>query len=224
MKTDAEILREYGGRQGARGQGAAPSRKSVQEINAEHGQRAGELLTGVYDRLDDIRDHERLEESSYLRRMNPQERFRLLQAQKREKAEELRRETVERYRAEVEAYHVALESREKELRESLFGGLDAPTLAAAASAADEALPRILEAAVAAGNAELAKAAFVAASSRGLDEVIVRYLETDGEARELYHELKAVPPEEARERQLDSVEQVVPEVDPERLAGSPPVGS
>ncbi len=199
-------------------------KRTISEINGEHAKQASQILTGFYDERDRIRDHERLEDSPYLHRLSSEQRFQALQGQKAEKASAFRRETVEAYRREVEGYHAALEGREKELRAELFGGLDAPTLAAAASAGDDALPRILEAAVAAGNAELAKACFTTAELRGLSEVVVRYLEADGEARELYHELKAVPPEEARERQLDSVEQVVPEVEPERLAGSPPVGS
>ncbi len=217
MKSEREILAKYGRRE------RGTTTKTVQEINAEHGKRAGELLTSVYDRLDDIRDGEELEHSSYLHRLSEEQKRQALQEQKVEKAEEHRREIIDAYKREVESYHARLARRQEEIEEELFGGLDSQTLAAAAAAADEALPRILQAAIAAGNAELARAAFVAAESRGLSEVVVPYLEADPEAREVYQELKSIPSEEARERQLETVERVVPEVESERLMGSPPVG-
>ncbi len=216
MKSEKEILAEYGGRGGVRGESGAPSRKTVAELNKEHAKRGSGILTGFYDERDRIRDEEKLADSPYLHRLSDEQKHQALQGQKREKVEELRRETVEDYRAEVEDYHAALGSREKELRTELFGGLDAPTLAAAASAGDDALPRILGAAVAAGNGELAKACFVTAEARGLSEVVVPYLESDPGARDLYREWKEIPSREARERQLDTIERVVPEMEPERL--------
>ncbi len=215
MKSEREILAKYGRRE------RGTTTKTVQEINAEHGKRAGELLTSVYDRLDDIRDGEELEHSSYLHRLSEEQKRQALQEQKVEKAEEHRREIIDAYKREVESYHARLARRQEEIEEELFGGLDSRTLAAAASADDDALPRILAAAVAAADGELMKAVFVAAESRGLAEVTARCLEAAPEARELYRELKAVPPEEVRARQLNSVEQVVPEVELDRLAGSPP---
>ncbi len=215
MKSEREILAKYGRRE------RGTTTKTVQEISAEHGKRAGELLTSVYDRLDDIRDGEELEHSSYLHRLSEEQRRQALQEQKVEKAEEHRREIIDAYKREVESYHARLARRQEEIEEELFGGLDSRTLAAAASADDDALPRILAAAVAAADGELMKAVFVAAESRGLAEVTARCLEAAPEARELYRELKAVPPEEVRARQLNSVEQVVPEVELDRLAGSPP---
>ncbi len=198
-------------------------KRRVSEINAAHAARASEILTSFYPERDRIRDEEQLADSPYLGRLSNEQKHQALQEQKRERAEELRRAIVEDYRAEVLDYHAALDRRQEELREELFGGLDAPTLAAAASADDDALPRILQAAVAGGNAELMKAVFVAAESRGLAEVVAPCLQAAPEARELYRELKSIPSEEARERQLETVERVVPEVESARLAGSPPVG-
>ncbi len=217
MKSEREILAKYGRRE------RGTTTKTVQEISAEHGKRAGELLTSVYDRLDDIRDGEELEHSSYLHRLSEEQRRQALQEQKVEKAEEHRREIIDAYKREVESYHARLARRQEELEEALFGGLDSQTLAAAASAADDALPRILQAAIAAGDGELIKACFVAGESRGLAEVTARCLEAAPEAQDLYQELKSIPSEEARERQLETVERVVPEVESERLMGSPPVG-
>ncbi len=195
-------------------------KKTIEQINAAHAERASGMLNGFLDERNRIRDEERLEDSPYLHRLTPEQRFAALQSQKTERVAELRRSVVEDYRAEVLDYHARLAHRREELEEELFGGgLDSRTLAAAASADDDALPRILQAAIAAGDAELARAAFVAAETRGLSEVTLSYLQADPEAREVYRELKSIPSEEVRERQLD-VERVVPEVESERLMGTP----
>ena len=200
------------------------SEKTVHEIQQAHRERASRILLGCQDAFSEIRGQRAPEEGGYLDRLSPWQRKSLLEDQKREKAEGVRRGAVEEYAREVSRFHDALDRRRKALREELFGGLDSATLAAAASADDAALPRILEAAVAAGDAELAKACFTTAELRGSSEVVVPYLEANPEAAGLYREWKAAPSEEARERQLASVERVVPEFEPGRTASTPRAAS
>jgi hypothetical protein len=69
----------------------------------------------------------------------------------------------------------------------------------------------------AGNAELGRAAFVAAEQRGLGDLMARYFDRlDPEARTLYAEWTEIPPAEAVERQRENVGVLLPEPNPAGL--------
>ncbi len=58
---------------------------------------------------------------------------------------------------------------------------------------------------------------MAAEQRGLGDLMASYFDQVApEARELYQEWAEVPPPEVLERQLGSIETILPEPDPERL--------
>jgi hypothetical protein len=77
--------------------------------------------------------------------------------------------------------------------------------------------KVDEMAARAGNAELGRAAFVAAEQRGLGDLMARYFDRlDPEARTLYAEWTEIPPAEAVERQRENVGVLLPEPDPAGL--------
>lgn len=203
--------------------------KTIMEIIAEHQDRAGKILNGLFGAYDGVRQDTKLEDSPYLDRLSDgQKRLALLDL-KTEKAASARREALKAYTEQVERYAGEISTRKAELRRGLFG-LSAPesaaTLARAAVAPEEELAAMLDLADATSNAELSKIVFAEASRRELGTLSARYLlAADEQTRALHEEWRAMPAEEVVERQLDSVEQVVPQVpDPERLAGTPPLNT
>lgn len=200
--------------------------KNINEIIEEHQKRAGETLTGYQDKIQKITEDREPTEGLYLDNLTPAQRFKALRDQKAEKATAAYDEAIAAYRKEVERYHHELALRKVVLEERLFavgGSEGAAALAQAAVATNGQLGQMLDLAVLANNDELAKTIFIVAERRGLGDLLNRYFnEADEEARALYQEWTQIPSEAMLKRQWESVEQVVPPVEPERLAGTPRV--
>ena len=97
----------------------------------------------------------------------------------------------------------AVRTRTRVLREQLFGVEDGGALARAAVATDAQLGGMLELAIHADNADLARAVFAAASQRELGDLMNRYFDqVNPQAGELYQEWRAAPSEGDLERRLD----------------------
>ena len=202
-------------------------RRPIHEITAEHQERTGKILGGLFDAYDAVRRDTQLEDSPYLDRVPDDQKRQMLIERRSEKAAAARRDALKAYAEQVERYAEAVSTRKAELRRELFG-LSAPesaaVLARAAVAPEEELSAMLAVAGEVGNEELAKVVFAEASRRELGTLVGRHLlAADAQTRALYGEWQAVPAEEAVERQRASAEQVVPPVpDAARLAPAPPV--
>ncbi len=193
------------------------SERTIHEIREAHGETAASILNAHNEFLGEIAAERGPEEGRYLDRLSGQERMRLMREQKTERARESQRAAKEAYTAEIERYRAELSARVGYLRGRLFKVEDAGALSRAALATDTELGTLMEIATHAGNVELGRAVFVASEQRGLGNLMTRYFEQlDPEARELYEEWTRVPPAEVLERQIQSIETVIPEPDPHRL--------
>jgi hypothetical protein len=200
-------------------------KKTIQEIREEHGAKAAGILSAYHAELDAVREERKpTGDASLLERLTDGQRFALLMEQKREKANDAHRRTLDAYRAEVERYQEEVRARVAHVSGALFG-MPSPESAAllsrAALASEEELAVMLDMAEASGNQELARAVLVGADRRGFAELRVRALEHAGpEAQELYGEWAERPPEEVLARQLEQAEAIVEPPNPDRLAGTP----
>lgn len=189
------------------------SEKTVHEIREEHARRAAEITGAYFDAKDRIRDEREPADGAYLDRLNAGQRRELLEEQKRERLGEAHRRAREAYEREVSRYQDEVARRRAELKERLFGvgGPEgASALSRAVLADDDELTLLMDAAVHAGNRDLARAVLVAADRRGRGDLLGRYFdEMDGEARPLYQEWSELPAEELLERQRESVDRVLP---------------
>lgn len=193
------------------------SDKTIHEIKEEFGSSGPAALNRYHETLAAIAAERDPEEGRYLDRLPPQERMRLMREQKAERAGDLTRQAREDYAAEVSKYHAELAERTDYLKGRLFRVEDAGALSRAALATDTELGAMLELAAHAGNAELGRAVFVAAEQRGLGDLMASYFDrVEPEARELYQEWAEIPPPEILTRQRESVETILPELNPDRL--------
>jgi len=186
--------------------------KHLAEIQQEHQRSAGQIMTGYQDALGEIRGDQELAEGEYLDMLSDEQKLKILWEQKAQRAGEAYRKTLEAYAAEVERYHAALAKRRSHLKKQLFG-VEGPEGAAALSktvlAGEIELSALLDVAALAGNAELARAVFVAAEQKGFGDIMARYFdEVNPEARSLYEEWRDLPSEESLERQVDTIDRVV----------------
>jgi hypothetical protein len=190
---------------------------TIQEIKAKFGSSGAGVLNRYHEHLNMITAQREPGDGVYLDRLNDEQRMDLLREQKMQQASEITERAREDYRARVEAYHTALAKRTDELKSLLFEVQDAGALSRAALATDTELGPLLELASTAGNKELGKAAFVASEQRGLGNLMAAYFDKiSPESRELYGEWTEIPPDEVLERQIDNIETVRPDPDPDRL--------
>ncbi len=199
-------------------------KKTIHEILAEHSAKAGTIMTGYQDEIQQIRATKKPAEGAYLDRLSDGQRFQLLREEKARKAAEAHERTIREYTREVDRYHAELAKRTSTLKVRLFGVEDAGALSRAALADETELSTLLDVATQAGNEDLARAVFVAAHRKGAGDLVGRFFDgIDPEARGLYGELTDAPPPEILERQRDSVERVVQMPDPDSLTPSPAFG-
>ena len=189
------------------------SEKTVHEIREEHARRACRILSGYQDAKVAARETTEPRPGAYLARLYAGQRRSLLAEQKAERLDEAHRRAREAYEREVSRYQDEVARRRAELKERLFGvgGPEgASALSRAVLADDDELALLMDAAVHAGNRDLARAVLVAADRRGRGDLLGRYFdEMDGEARPLYKEWSELPAEELLERQRESVARVLP---------------
>ncbi len=193
------------------------SDKTIPEIKEAFGSSGAGTLNHYHERLAEIAQEREPEAGGYLDRLTDEQRMSLLREQKMEQAGDITRRGREDYAAEVERYHAELSKRTEYLKGRLFRVEDAGALSRAALATDAELGTLLEIAAHAGNAELGRAAFVASEQRGLGDLMASYFDRiSPESRDLYEEWTQIPPPEVLERQLDSVETLIPDPGPDRL--------
>ena len=194
--------------------------KSIRDIRQEHAERAGRIMGDYFDAKDRIRGEQEPADGAYLDRLTPGQRRALLAEQKAERLDEAHRRAREAYEREVSRYQDEVARRRAELKERLFGvgGPEgASALSRAVLADDDELTLLMDAAVHAGNRDLARAVLVAADRRGRGDLLGRYFdEMDGEARPLYKEWSELPAAELLERQRETGGGVLPPPDPEAL--------
>ncbi len=191
--------------------------RTIREIKEAFGQSGAKIVNGHHETRLKIAAETEPAEGRYLDRLSFGERRGIMLEQKTERVGESVRESREAYTAEVERYHKELSGRQDFLKGRLFGVGDAGALSRAALATDAELGAMLEISAHAGNAELGRAVFVASEQRGLGDLMARYFDrVDPDARDLYGEWTEIPPSEVLERQLESVETLIPEPDPDRL--------
>ncbi len=191
--------------------------KTIHEIKAEFGERSAGIANRYREELDAITAASSPEDGRYLDLLSAEERMRLLREQKAQRANEARSEALEGYRDELERYRLELNKRSSHLKARLFGVGDATALSAPVGKSEEQLREMLEVASHAGNADLARAVFVAADKRNLGDLMAEYFDkVDPEARDLYEEWRAIPPAEVLERQQESAELIIPNADPASL--------
>jgi hypothetical protein len=202
--------------------------RTIQEMQAEHGQVATEILNDYHAVIDAMREEREPEAEAYLDRLTPEQRMDLMREQKTEKAGEARTRALEAYTASVDRYYEELRRRQGHLKDRLFGvsGPDgAAALSRTVTASEGELAAYLDVAEQAGNGDLARAVFVAAERRGSGDLMARFFDNvDPDARGLYEEWTAIPPAEVLERQREGVGLVVGEADPSRLMPLPRVGA
>jgi hypothetical protein len=198
---------------------------NIHEAQANYSEKAAGILREWHETLDEItRSHEPVE-GEYLERLTDTQREQLLREQKAERAHAERENYVRQYRELTEEHHEQVKKRTRFLGERLFKVEDAGALARAALATDTQLGTLMELAAQSGNAELGRAAFVAAEQRGLGELIAAFFDRiDPEARELYEEFKAAPSEEIMQRREAGVETIIPPLDSSRFATVPTFGA
>ncbi len=198
--------------------------KTIHEILAEHSAKAGSIMTGYQDEIQQIRATKKPAEGAYLDRLTDGQRFQLLREEKARKAAEAHERTIREYTREVDRYHAELAKRTSTLKARLFGVEDAGALSRAALADETELSTLLDVASQAGSEDLARAVLVAAHRRGAGDLMARYFdEVDPEARTLYQEWSDAPSAEVLERQRNSVARVVQMPDPDSLTPSPAFG-
>ncbi len=199
--------------------------KTIHEILAEHSAKAGSIMTGYQDEIQQIRATKKPAEGAYLDRLTDGQRFQLLREEKARKAAEAHERTIREYTREVDRYHAELAKRTSTLKARLFGVEDAGALSRAALADETELSTLLDVASQAGSEDLARAVLVAAHRRGAGDLMARYFdEVDPEARTLYQEWSDAPSAEVLERQRNSVARVVQMPDPDSLTPSPAFGA
>jgi hypothetical protein len=190
--------------------------KTIGELKAEHASKTARIMVGYLDATERIRQEAQPDEGRYLDRLSDQERMKLLYEQKSAKADEAYREAFDAYATQTEAFRQEHEARVKALSQRLFGVANADAAARAATASESELASMLDYAALAGNKDLAKAAFVAAHTRGAGHLVGRYFdEAAPDARDLYQEYSQRLPQEVLERQGD-VGRVVQKPDLDRL--------
>jgi len=180
--------------------------KTIHETEASYGAKAAEILRSWHETQDEITRSVEAVEGGYSEYLTDGGRAQVVRKQKAEragaKAEEYRRE----YTKLTEERNHTARTRTRALRERLFGVEDGGALARAAVATDAQLGGMLELAIHADNADLARAVFAAASQRELADLMNRYFkQVNPEAGELYQEWKSAPSEESLERRLADAE-------------------
>ncbi len=118
--------------------------KSVQEIQAEHGRNAAEIMNSYLDTMEEIRETRELEAGGYLDRLTGEQRMTLLTERKTERAREATNQAREDYAAEMERHQEELSCRVDCLKGRLFGVEDAGALSRAALATDAELGTLME--------------------------------------------------------------------------------
>jgi predicted metalloprotease with PDZ domain len=193
------------------------SDRTIQDIRAEFSSSSAATLNRYQARLDEIMADTEPEAGAYLERLSDEQRRDLLIEQKMERAKQVVERARKDYTSEVERYHAALSKRKEYLTERLFKVEDAGALSRAALATGDELGALLGLAARAQNAELGRAVFVAAEQRDLGELMAAYFDKiNPEGRGLYQEWVEVPPAEVFERQIDNVDVVIPDPDPDSL--------
>ena len=191
--------------------------KTIPEIRESFGRAQTEIVHGHKDALEGMREEREPEAGAYLDRLSDEQRMDLMREQKTERARESHGAALVAYTEALDRYAGDLSRRTDELRGRLFKVEDAGALSRAALATDTEIGTLLEMAAHAGNAELGRAAFVAAEQRGLGDLMARYFDRlDPEARTLYAEWTEIPPAEAVERQRENVGVLLPEPNPAGL--------
>jgi hypothetical protein len=191
--------------------------KSIQVLKQEFSSSASSTLGSYQADLDEIKADMSPAGGAYLERLTDEQRMDLLREQKMERAKEITERARKDYTAVVERYHDALSKRADFLREHLFNVEDASALSRAALATDAELGAMMELASTASNAELGRAVFVAAEQRGLGEHMHTYFDKmKPEGRGLYQEWVEIPPAEVLQRQINNVDVVIPDPDPDAL--------
>ena len=195
--------------------------KTIHEIKAAFGEAGAGIANRYRGTLDEIAHTRTVEEvGGFWDRLASEERSRLLLEHKVERASAEHARALEGYTGVLEGYRADLEERTGYLTPRLFKVEDARAGADAARASDEDLAKMLDYAIRAQNADLAKAVFVAADMRGAGDLMARYFdEVDPEARDLYAEWSEIPPAEVLERQAENVETIIPP--PEQTSLTPP---
>jgi hypothetical protein len=183
--------------------------RTIHELRAEYGQVASGLLNDYHADLDAIREIRGPDEGGYLDQLTAEQRMTLLREQKVEKVQDVRTQTLDAAVAEHEQYEREVVKRRDVLKQRLFGVTNADAAARAATATESDLAAMLDYAALSGNEELAKAAFVAAHTRGAGDLLSRYFdEQDPAGRDLYAEWSEVPTEDALLRQRESIPEMV----------------
>ena len=207
--------------------GLSMTDRPIPEMQAEHSERASEILSGYHAEIDQIKAEREPTEGAYLDRLEPEQRSTLLQEQKHSRAASAHETAYSEYSEEVGRYHEALQERTSWLKGRLFkveGPDGAAALSRTVTATEGELSAFLDVAIQAENAELARAVFVAAERRGSGDLIARYFdEVDKEARDLYQEFRKAPSAEVLERQVEGIGRILPQPEPGTLDATARVG-
>jgi hypothetical protein len=197
------------------------SEKTIQEIEAAFGERAAGILGAFYDAKDEISRQIESVEGPHADIFTDRQRAEITRTQKAERARAKAEESRKQYQQLQTERNEAVRARTRVLREQLFGVEDGGALARAAVATDTQLGGMLELAIHADNADLARAVFAAASQRELGDLMNRYFErVNPEAGELYREWRSAPSEEDLERRLEDAETLFAAPDASYFATAP----
>jgi len=182
--------------------------KTIQETEASYGGRTAEILGDWYATRDAIAGEIEAVEGPHADLFTAGQRAEITRTQKAERARAKAEEYRKQYQQLQTERNEAVRARTRALREQLFGVEDGSALARAAVATDTQLGGMLELAIHADNADLARAVFAAASQRELGELMNRYFErVNPAASELYQEWRSAPSEENLERRLEDAETI-----------------
>ena len=200
--------------------------KSIHEIKDEHGAEMSGLLQDYYREIDEVRAMRDPEGVAYLDKLTAEGQAEILREQKAAAKDGARSRALERYREAAETHRGRVESRKAFLDKTLFnvGGTPGEAmLPHAATATEEGLMDLLDAAVIGGSPDQARAVLAVAHRRGAEAVVGAYLErANPEAGELYAEYQVAPSADELDKQEAQAETFVHDPGPDSLRYAPSV--
>jgi hypothetical protein len=202
-----------------------PDAHALLQAQAALAVKTSDLLTSYHDRIEEIRQDDKLEDGPYNDHLTDGQRQEILMTRKREAAHDLYQKTVEEYHKSFDSFAQKTEKHTTQLRESLFGVGEAASsaLTQAISADSEQLQRMIKLSDLTGVETIGKAAFAAAVVRGdQPEVIHDYLQKNPDAEPLLRLYQQAPTEEWIKTQKQNISRLLQPPTEDQLQSRPQI--
>jgi hypothetical protein len=201
-----------------------PAAQALKGAQAKLQERTGDLLTSYYDRIDEIKADEDVG-VPFPEILTPDQRDEIIMDRRRESSAALYEKTTANYQQAYDEFAAASQKNVTEIKQELFGLGEngSGALSQAITADPDQLMQMIEVSGLSGDPTLARAAFAAAVTRDLPEVIHTYLKKCPEASGLLKLYREAPTPEWIKTQKQNVTRLIEAPTDDRLRTRPKVG-